>query len=379
MSGSARSAASACAVEHAALALARAHKSTWQRELAAWFEREARDLPWRRTRDAYAIWISESMLQQTRVETVAPYWQRFLERFPDAAALARASEDEVLALWSGLGYYRRARALHAAAKQIAERHGGAFPRDTAAIRALPGVGAYTAGAVASIAFDRGEPLVDGNVTRVFARLFELDLALGEPALARLAWKLAAELVPEQAGAGRWNQALMELGATVCAPREPRCAACPLEKSCAARASGRARELPRPKERREPLEVALEIYVARADAALLCERRPAAGRMAGLWQLPTYERAQAGQPERLFPFGPPAGALEPGAQLGEIRHTITHHRIRARVRSARWRGAHPPPEPFAWQALDALAGLPRTGMTRKVLALPGLALAGNAAL
>ncbi|MBM3975798.1 MAG: hypothetical protein FJ299_02270, partial [Planctomycetes bacterium] len=217
------------------------------RDLCAWFDRAQRDLPWRRTRDPYAIWISEAMLQQTRVETVIPYWRRFLERFPDLRALAAAPEDSVVAAWSGLGYYRRARALREAARALVERHAGGFPRTRDAWLALPGVGPYTAGAVLSIAFDEPEPLVDGNVLRVFARLFAIAEPIDRPATVKRIWARAAELVPRRPrGATRprnWNQALMELGATVCLPREPNCGECPVRAHCAARAAGRTAELP----------------------------------------------------------------------------------------------------------------------------------------
>jgi A/G-specific adenine glycosylase len=237
--------------------IAPATVNAFRRALPRWYRRHKRDLPWRRTRDPYAIWISEAMLQQTRVETVVSYWRRFLELFPNVATLAAADERDVLAAWSGLGYYRRARALHSAARAIVERHGGEFPSDANHVRELPGIGPYTAGAVLSIAFDQPEALVDGNVARVFCRLFELDAPHESPALKRELWNLARRLVPQDGGAGEWNQALMELGATICTPRSPSCASCPLERRCKASANGRVLELPRTKTRRAPIEVELE--------------------------------------------------------------------------------------------------------------------------
>jgi A/G-specific adenine glycosylase len=340
-----------------------------RRDLLAWFARCARDLPWRRTRDAYAIWISEAMLQQTRVEVVEPYFARFMARFPTVAELAAASEDEVAAAWSGLGYYRRARALRAAAGAIVERHGGRFPDTPAEARRLPGVGPYTAGAVLSIAYGVRAPVVDGNVARVFARWFALEQPLGSPALARELWGRAEELLPPEteppgAGPGAWNQALMELGALVCAPRGPRCAECPVERHCRARREGRVRELPRPAPRRTAVDVRLEVALVESGGRALLVRRPAGGRMAGLWELPTREVAgPAGGVAGLWPpeFGLLLREREP---RGEVTHSITHHRIRARVRVAEL--FEPAPPGAAWASAAEAAELPLTGMARKIL-------------
>lgn len=329
-----------------------------------WYRRHRRELPWRRSRDPYAIWVSEAMLQQTRVETVAPYWRRFMASFPTAAALADAEEEEVLAHWSGLGYYRRARDLLEAARAVVDRHGGDFPRGRADVLALPGVGPYTAGAVLSIAFDLPEPLVDGNVSRVFARLFELEDEVGSAPLQRRLWELARLLVPP-VGAGDWNQGIMELGALVCLPRAPRCGDCPLGDGCLARVAGRTEELPRLEPRRAPVDVALVTLLVREGDALLLERRPDEGRMAGMWQLPTIEPAAGGGGSSLFPRRFPAGAdLVAGGELGEIRHGITHHRIRVRVRAGELRGRAS--APLRWTDSGDLGRVPLTGMTRKIL-------------
>lgn len=331
--------------------------------LIAWFRTEQRALPWRETRDPYRIWISEAMLQQTRVETVLGYYERFLGRLPTVHDLAAAEEETVLALWSGLGYYSRARKLREAARVLVERHGGVFPRTREEALALPGVGPYTAGAVLSIAHDLPEPLVDGNVQRVFARLFGLEDEVGSGALTRAVWALAEALVPE-AGAGEWNQALMELGATVCTARSPRCEGCPVARGCVAGESGRAEALPRPKPRRPPTEVEVEVALVERDGAVLLEQRPPGGRMAGLWQLPTRERTGEG----LFPSSWPAveGApvLEAEDELGELRHAITRYRILARLREARVVGALPPG--WRWFTAAEREELPLTGMARKVL-------------
>jgi A/G-specific adenine glycosylase len=321
------------------------------------------------------------MLQQTRVETVLAYFARFMERFPSVRELASAREDAVLAVWSGLGYYRRARALHAAAKAIVARHGGEFPSDADAVRALPGVGPYTAGAVLSIAFDQPEALVDGNVVRVLSRWFAHDDDYEKAQ--RWAWTIARELVPREGGAGAWNQALMELGATVCTPREPRCSLCPVHELCEARKRGLERELPRAKKRNASVAVELEALVIARGSALLLEQRPSGGRMAGLWQVPTIQISptieRGDELKGLFPSAYPRGLhRESDRALGEIAHTITHHRIRVLVHS----GAAPRGEldtPLAWIERSKLADLALTGMARKILraglADPALAQGG----
>ncbi len=326
--------------------------------LLAWYTKHRRDLPWRRTRDAYAIWISEAMLQQTRVEAVVPYFERFLARFPTIQALAAASEDDVVAAWSGLGYYRRARALRAAAQAIVERHGGRFPDAKKDALALPGVGPYTAGAVLSIAYGLREPAVDGNVARVYARRFGLEDPLGSGELNRRLWELAGELLPPE-DPGAWNQALMELGATVCTPRSPRCLACPWMETCDARRTGRVESLPVPARKREPVDVVLEVALVKRDGEILLQRRPARGRMARMWELPTRELGDVGlwPPEFTLP-------IREGEPLDEIGHGITHHRIRARVRTGE---LAPGGEGEAlWiRPLDAQE-LALTGMARKIL-------------
>jgi A/G-specific adenine glycosylase len=311
-----------------------------RQKLLAFYDRSRRDLPWRNTGNPYAVWVSEVMLQQTRVETVLRYFTAWMRRFPDIVALARAPEADVLHAWQGLGYYSRARRLQAAARAVVERHGGELPSDPALLRALPGVGAYSAGAIASIAFGKREPLVDGNVVRVLTRVFGLR---GDPtrgALKRSLWELARELVPEQRP-GDFNQALMELGAVVCTPRSPACSACPLEKSCVARRSGLTELLPELPARAAPTAV-------RAAAAVLCERgrvlivkEPAdAPRWAGLWTFPHAERAareSAARAVRRAVLDQAALAVEVGARIGVIPHTITRFRIELEAFEARRSG------------------------------------------
>ena len=324
------------------------------RALGAWFAREKRELPWRRTRDPYRIWISEAMLQQTRVDTVIPFYRRFLARFPTVRALASASIEDVLAAWSGLGYYRRARSLVEAARAVIERHAGRFPSSREELLELPGVGPYTAGAVASIAFDRPEPVVDGNVARVFSRWFGKDFGSNSSEL----WSLARALVPRK-GAGDWNQALMELGALVCTPREPSCPTCPIASRCEALRTGRVEALPRKRPRPSTVDVELVVLAVTDGERWLLEKREARGRMAGLWQMPTVERRGLLFPTRRSrPF-------RVGRTLCEVRHTITRHRIRAQVKQAAL-GSSRLGASFAWIPRERLEGMALTGMTRKCL-------------
>lgn len=256
-----------------------------RRNLLSWWDAGHRDLPWRFPQDAadpYRVWIAEVMLQQTRVSVVVPYYARFVERFPTLASLAAADEDDVLAQWSGLGYYARGRRLLAAAREAIALHGG-LPSSPDALRALPGFGPYTAGAVASIAFAVRSPCVDGNVARVLQRLFLLpDTVTAEGRTA--AWEIAGALVPS-ARPGDFNQALMELGATVCTPAKPSCARCPLTAACRARRAGRERSVAAPRARRAPLRVAVACAVVRRGEEVLLVRRPPGGLFGGLWGLP----------------------------------------------------------------------------------------------
>jgi A/G-specific adenine glycosylase len=256
--------------------------------LLAWYDRHRRDLPWRAAPgahpDPYRVWLSEIMLQQTTVVTVAPYFDRFMARWPSVSALAAAALDEVLHHWQGLGYYARARNLHACAKAVVERHGGRFPDYAAGLRALPGIGDYTAAAIAAIAFDRREAAVDGNVERVVARLFAVREVV-TAAKARLR-ALAGELVPAQR-AGDFAQAMMDLGATICTPRRPRCVLCPWRDWCAARAGGFAEDLPARVEKPErPLRQGVVFWLTRPDGAVLLRRREEKGLLGGMIEVPS---------------------------------------------------------------------------------------------
>ncbi|MEI7892412.1 MAG: A/G-specific adenine glycosylase [Myxococcales bacterium] len=298
--------------------------------LRAWYEHARRDLPWRRGHDPYAIWLSEVMLQQTRVETVIPYYNRFLQEFPTVMALAEAPLDRVLEHWSGLGYYRRARMLHEGARVIAAR--GVFPKEVAELRDVPGIGPYTAGAVASIAFGQRAALVDGNVARVLARLFALDHDIrGGAGLARV-WKLADVLVAED-DPGGWNQALMELGSTVCTVRDPRCLLCPVAPLCEAKARGVEKNLPILSPKPRPRSVREVALVASSGDAVLLARRCPNGLFGGLWEPPLLEmetdleEARQAAVVLASAFGVELTSIE---DRGTITHTLSHRRMRVEV-------------------------------------------------
>jgi A/G-specific adenine glycosylase len=341
--------------------------------LLDWYRANRRDLPWRRLRDPYAVWISEAMLQQTRVETVIPYWERFLARFPDVRSLAAADEDAVLGAWAGLGYYSRARNLHRAAKQLADQNGGRLPDTAGGLRELPGVGRYTAGAVASIAFDRPEPVVDGNVARVLVRLHGIHEDPKRPAVARLLWQHAEALV-RGPSPGDLNQALMELGALVCTPRAPRCGACPLSRRCAAHKAGDAEALPVKSRRPAPRAVEAVAGLVRRRGRVLAVRRPSQGLLGGLWELPGGELAPREGPEAGLRrvFAERIGlAITRAESRGEVKHAFTHRRLRLHVfrcDTPEGRVRLDGPAAHRWLAPSALAELPQATLTRKALAL-----------
>lgn len=332
-----------------------------RRRLLAWYDREGRDLPWRRSRDPYAIWVSEVMLQQTRVETVIPYYERFLARFPTPEALATADEDAVLSHWSGLGYYRRARLLHRGAKEVVAAYGGVVPEDATARLALPGVGRYTAGAIGSIAYDKQEPVVDGNVSRVLARLFRIETPLGTTITTKRLWKEAGRLVVGQRP-GDLNQALMELGATVCVPRNPRCESCPVRMQCEARAHGDQSRLPIKAARKAPVEVRLCTVVAttgRGHDRKVWLTKGNEALFGGLWGPPT----DPADPRAALRHAGLRATLQP-EPIAELEHVLTHRRLQVAIyRATATRPTTTTSQPFHPETLHTV-GL--STLTRKVL-------------
>jgi A/G-specific adenine glycosylase len=322
-------------------ALSRARLRT---QLAAWFRKAARDLPWRRTRDPYAILVSEIMLQQTQVATVIPFYTRWLARFPDFTALSVGEESDVLSLWQGLGYYSRARNLHRAAKTVVSAHDGKMPRDPALIRALPGIGRYTAGAVASFAFDLSEPLVDANVARVLARLLDLHTPIDSTAGQSALWSAATALVPEK-GARIFNAALMELGALVCTPRTPRCDTCPITKHCAAFARGTAATLPRKKPRRTQAELVEHCAWTVSRGRILLEQQTGK-RWRGLWKLPALPAESNATP------------------ILTLAYPFTHHRVTLSVFAQR--APSPLRENQAWHPVASLSEIPLAAPHRRAI-------------
>ena len=295
--------------------------------MLGWYDQHARDLPWRRTDDPYRIWLSEVMLQQTRVETVVAYYHRWLTALPDVAALAAADEEQVLKLWEGLGYYRRARNFHRAAQQVVEVRGGSLPTTARDWLTLPGIGRYTAGAIASIAYGERVPVVDGNVKRVLARLFSIHTSIDDAATIDRMWNLAEALVPASR-AGDFNQALMELGARVCTPRNPDCTACPLRSRCQARRQGQEATLPLRRPRRAvPHEHVAVALIQRGGRYLVAKRPP--GLLGGLWEFPGTALATQSPSASAVATAVAAvfgRTVDVGARQAQVDHAFTHKKV-----------------------------------------------------
>lgn len=320
--------------------------------LLSWFDQNKRDLPWRKTSDPYAIWVSEVMLQQTQVDRVIGYWTRFLERFPTVNELAQAEVADVLSAWTGLGYYTRARNLHRAAIEVVKQHKGRLPASVEELLELPGFGRYTAGAVASIAHGLEAPLVDGNVARVLSRVFEIEGAPGNKAREATLWARAEELV-KGPRPGDFNQSLMELGATVCVPKNPLCLICPVRADCKALEKGRVDELPPPKKAAPRKRLELAVAVARRGKTVLLARREEKGLFGGLWELPSVELvgSKPGADVLADLFGKRATI---GAELSVIERTLTHRDLVLRVHPVQLpaRLGKPPPGYIEWKWVAA---------------------------
>jgi A/G-specific adenine glycosylase len=319
-------------------------KQTLRRRLLAWYAEHARELPWRNTGNPYHVWLSEIMLQQTQVATVRGYFQRFVAKLPTVEELAAADEQAVLRLWEGLGYYRRARQLHAAAKQIVADHGGQLPQDVAALMSLPGIGRYTAGAIASIAFGQRAPILEANTIRLLSRLIAHRGDVTTTSSQKILWQVAEEILPRE-NVAHFNQALMELGSLVCTPTQPRCGDCPLERICAGRMSGLQDLIPAPKAKKQFTHLhEVAVVVVHGDKVLLRKCGPSE-RWAGLWDFPRFEMEAGGA---LFANDEIAEKVRkqtgiecvPGPLLTTINHGVTKYRIKLQSFMARYIGGKP---------------------------------------
>ena len=335
--------------------------------LLDWFDRCGRhDLPWQHPRTPYRVWLSEIMLQQTQVQVVLPYFERFVAALPDLRALAAAPLDDVLALWSGLGYYARARNLHAAARACVERHAGALPRDFGALLALPGIGRSTAGAILSQAWGDRAAILDGNVKRVLARLHGVEGWPGSPAVERQLWALAEAQLPG-ARMADYTQAQMDFGATLCTRFDPACVVCPLQQGCIALQSGRVAELPWPKPgKARPVRDAVVLLLLAGDGRVLLQRRPPSGVWAQLWSLPEAPDHAAA---RAWFGGHVAGNYDHGEALAAIDHGFTHYHLQ--LQPLRWAGVAMQPrvadnEGLRWTGRDEWASLGIPAPIRKLL-------------
>lgn len=352
--------------------------------LATWHDQQQRSLPWRSApagrRDPYAVWVSEIMAQQTRVETVVDYFQRWMARFPSIAALAAADQQQVLKVWEGLGYYARARNLHHAAQVVMADHGGELPRDRAALRKLPGIGDYTVGAILSLAYNEPEPILDGNVKRVLSRVADIDTPIEESATLRQLWGLARAVVEAAAPgrAGVVNEALMELGATVCTPTNPRCLLCPIAAHCLAAQRGTQAQRPvtLPKRQIPHVDVAAGVIWEGTPgmSRLLIAQRPQSSMLGGLWEFPggKLEPDDADLPACLRREIQEELGIEiaVGDLLTTVRHTYTHFRMTLHVFHATWTGGTPQAlgcADWRWVTLDELDAFPFPVTDQKVVA------------
>jgi A/G-specific adenine glycosylase len=338
--------------------------------LLEWYGRNARRLPWRGVSDPYAVWVSEVMLQQTQVETVMPYYQRWMERFPDIHFLAAASEQEVLAAWEGLGYYARARNLWHAARRLVESGGARLPDDPHELEKLPGIGRYTAGAIASIAFGADAPVLDGNIKRVLSRVYDLELPIDRPEGLKRLWELASgALTPGRAG--DQNQALMDLGSLICLAREPKCDDCPLESLCLAKRNGTQAKRPLRNLRRAIPHITVAAAVIWREERVLIARRPSRGLLGGLWEFPGGKQ-QSGESlpealEREIAEELDTG-VEVGPELGVYQHAYTHFRVTLHAFNCHLTGNEPRPleaSELAWVKPTDLSRYPMGNIDRRI--------------
>jgi A/G-specific adenine glycosylase len=340
------------------------------RLLLDWYHDAARDLPWRGRQDPYAIWVSEIMLQQTRVETVIPYYEKWMALFPMVTSLAQAPEQDVLKAWEGLGYYSRARNLHRAARMIVERFGGELPRDVEALRSLPGVGRYTAGAIASIAFGLDEPALDGNIRRVLARIFDVDLPARSPQGEARLWELVAAHLPK-GQAGEYNQAIMDLGATICTPRAPACLICPVMQICRARELGIQEERPVLEKKPAVPHFLVTAAILQRDGKVLIARRPENGLLGGLWEFPGGKLEEGEDLPACLrrEIDEELGVkIEVGEEFGVYRHAYTHFRVTLHAFYSTLTEGEPraiQPSDLVWVGIDQLAEYPMGKIDRQI--------------
>jgi len=346
-----------------------AWKRRFRRRILSWFRRHARDLPWRETRDPYHIWISEIMLQQTQVVTVVDYFCRFLQAFPTIADLARADEERVLRLWEGLGYYRRARQLHKAARIIVDEHDGVFPRDIVTIRSLPGIGRYTAGAIASIAWDARQPILEANTIRLLSRLLAYRDDPTRSSGQKLMWGVAESLLPQKY-VGAFNQALMELGSEICAPCQPQCDRCPIEDLCPTNAMGLQESIPAPKKKTAYENVTEAVVVVRRRDKVLLRRCDEGERWSGLWDFPRFRiiasRGDGLNQELEAKVAELTGLIvETGRTLATVRHGVTRFRITLLCHEARCIRGSVRGENMRWVKPEQLRDYPLSVTGRKI--------------
>ena len=342
--------------------------ATLTTQLEDWFSTNARDLPWRlEVRDPYHALVSEIMLQQTQVSRVLEKYQPFIDRFPTARALAQAPEDEVLAMWAGLGYYRRARMLHACAQALVEHHAGIVPSDIQELEALPGIGRYTAGAIASIVFHQRVPIVDGNVTRVLLRVHNKPIPQTDKDTVKWAWTRADELVNASTSPAGFNEAMMELGATCCTPKNIRCEQCPIRSHCLSYEAGTTESIPLPKPRAKQKPMYCASVVACVDDTILLEQRPSKGMWANMYQVPTVDRDDrpSTQSEIATHLGVGVESLH---EVSRLTHITTHRVVEFVIWSVETLKSRPDQHYRALKTLDELA---TSNAQRKVLALAGV--------
>jgi A/G-specific adenine glycosylase len=342
----------------------------FRRRLLTWYRKHRRDLPWRemngRTVNAYHVLLSEAMLQQTQVATVVPYFHRFIEAFPTIQALAEADEQQVLTLWQGLGYYRRARNLHAAAKMVVQDFAGQVPAAGEDLLKLPGVGQYTAGAISSIAHGRQASVVDGNVERVFARLMHLTEPINAPVTKKKLWGIADELVPKSSP-GDHNQALMELGATICTPRLPKCFVCPVREHCRAVAETNPEDLPIKLAKKKPKAVTHLIIAVERKGKYLFEQRPSDGLWSNMWQLPTIEEPASDPGVSSWLQSRFGLKIAPPTPDHEFTHQTTHRTIRFHVLRTQFIAGRLRPNRGVWRKPDQLENMPLSNPQQQTIA------------